>query len=806
MKRLVKYVAGILIVLLAGSAVQAKLQLVTNFEGLSGSPDGQACNGVLGGFLDTQIEGTGNSGLGSIGGSNAMNVIGHSSGGVARAVGVGGINNPIENTETGIGFFRVMVRGSSPIPRSYLGLIAGLTDDPITSANAETPTNIPVGFGLLDDGSGGLNLVKTDGTTVLKAGLARGQWYNVWIVANNETDTFDLYMSEAAGPAGDATLPAPEDLIAGNIPFGVPTTDPLNGVILANPAGTGQAERVYIDEIWWDGDQGLGPATKARNPGPADGATDVYRDALLSWMPAASAATHNVYLGTSSSEVSNAGPGSPLLIGPAHTSSTFDPGRLELGLTYFWRIDEVNAPPDSTVFKGKLWSFTTEPVGYPIDGANITATASSAAQPDFGPEKTIDGSGLDPNGLHSTLPTDMWLTDNEAQGAWIQYEFDAVYRLHQMWVWNSNQVLEAFFGFGIKDATVEYSTDGVEWTMLANVPQFTRAPGADGYAHNTTVDFDGAAVKFVKLTASTNWGGILPQFGLSEVRFLYVPVSARVPSPDSGAADVDPAVTLAWRPGREAGTHDIYVSTDQQAVLDGTAGAVGLAEPSYSSTYDLSSTYYWRVDEVNDIETPTTWQGEVWSFSTPDYLVVEDFESYNDIDPPDPASHRIFESWIDGYDVTTNGALVGNDLPPYMERVTVHGDDQSMPLFYSNTAGAVYSEVVYTFAPSQNWARHGIETLVVYFHGSPDNTGQLYANINGVKVAYDGDPAAMQLFRWQQWNIDLASLGLNLQSITTLGLGIDGNGAAGTLYIDDIRLYRSAPEVVVSSEEIWIEA
>ncbi|MHC4174668.1 MAG: hypothetical protein ACYTBX_16815, partial [Planctomycetota bacterium] len=54
--------------------------------------------------------------------------------------------------------------------------------------------------------------------------------------------------------------------------------------------------------------------------------------------------------------------------------------------------------------------------------------------------------------------------------------------------------------------------------------------------------------------------------------------------------------------------------------------------------------------------------------------------------------------------------------------------------------------------------------------------------------------------------IDLASLGLNLQNVTKLAIGIDGNGASGTLYVDDIRLYRSAPEIVVSSEEIWIEA
>ncbi|MHC4677240.1 MAG: hypothetical protein ACYTEK_00935, partial [Planctomycetota bacterium] len=58
-------------------------------------------------------------------------------------------------------------------------------------------------------------------------------------------------------------------------------------------------------------------------------------------------------------------------VGVAQDASSYDPGRLEFETTYYWRVDEVNAPPDSTVYKGNVWSFTTEPVGYPIDGANI---------------------------------------------------------------------------------------------------------------------------------------------------------------------------------------------------------------------------------------------------------------------------------------------------------------------------------------------------------------------------------------------------------------------------------------------------
>ncbi|MHC4507668.1 MAG: discoidin domain-containing protein [Planctomycetota bacterium] len=452
------------------------------------------------------------------------------------------------------------------------------------------------------------------------------------------------------------------------------------------------------------------------------------------------------------------------------------------------------------MYPGSIWSFTTEPVGYPIDGAQITATASSTAGPDFGPEKTIDGSGPDADDLHSTGPGDMWLSGDEPLGAWIQYELDNVYKLHQMWVWNGNQAFEGLFGFGFKDVTVEYSSDGATWTALTDVPQFTRAPGTDGYAHDTTVDFGGAAAKYVRLAAASNWGGVLPQYNLSEVRFFYIPLIAREPSPDSGAADVGPAATLTWRAGREAATHNVYLSTDEQAVIDGNAPVVTVADASYSSALDLGSTYFWRIDEVNDAETPTTWPGDIWSLSTPDYLVVEDFEDYNDYPP-----YEVYSTWADGYENPANGSQAGNLTPPIVETGIVHGDAQSVPLFYSNTGGATYSEITRTFAPAQDWTKYGVQTLVLYFHGTAGNTGQLYVKVNGVKLPYPGAGADIQELRWKQWDIDLASLGVNLASVTTLALGVDGNGA-GTLYVDDIRLYRLAPEIVVPSEEIWIEA
>ncbi len=100
----------------------------------------------------------------------------------------------------------------------------------------------------------------------------------------------------------------------------------------------------------------------------------------------------------------------------------------------------------------------------------------------------------------------MWLSKSKQTPVWIQYEFDQVYSLDQMWVWNQNQMTELDDGNGAMDVTIETSTDGTTWTALANVPQFAQATGEDTYVHNTTVDFGGVLAKFVKLNIISNWG------------------------------------------------------------------------------------------------------------------------------------------------------------------------------------------------------------------------------------------------------------------------------------------------------------
>jgi len=257
---------------------------------------------------------------------------------------------------------------------------------------------------------------------------------------------------------------------------------------------------------------------------PSPHATGVSPSVALSWITPSFAESFDIYLGTSADAVTNADRSDPcgVLVSHGQMGTTYDPnGLLEYGQTYYWRVDLVTSGATPTIYKGLVTSFTTRPYAYPIKP--IKATASSFSNILTGPEKTIDGSGLDTLDQHSTSTSQMWLSKKGVKPIWIQYEFDQVYNLHQMWVWNQNQILELDYGLGAKEVTVEYSTDDTTWTTLAGVPEFAQGTGKADYAHNTTVDFGGIQAKYVRLTVRSNWAGGTTQAGLSEVRFFYIP-------------------------------------------------------------------------------------------------------------------------------------------------------------------------------------------------------------------------------------------------------------------------------------------
>jgi hypothetical protein len=100
---------------------------------------------------------------------------------------------------------------------------------------------------------------------------------------------------------------------------------------------------------------------KASSPQPFNGATDAVQSPTLNWREATLGMAHDVYFGVSRETIANATPGTPgIYRGRLRLeTTTYAPGDLEWGKTYYWRIDEVNPDEPDSLWKGNIWSFTT---------------------------------------------------------------------------------------------------------------------------------------------------------------------------------------------------------------------------------------------------------------------------------------------------------------------------------------------------------------------------------------------------------------------------------------------------------------
>jgi hypothetical protein len=263
------------------------------------------------------------------------------------------------------------------------------------------------------------------------------------------------------------------------------------------------------------------------------------------------------------------------------------------------------------------------------------------------------------------------------------------------------------------------------------------------------------------------------------------------PNPAKGAVDVTQTPVLTWAPGLGA-THEIYFGADPGALEKKASGNLG-SETYEPGQLEWNTTYYWRVDEANSANADSPWTGPAWSFTTANFLIIDDMEAYNDLNPDDPNSNRIFNTWIDGFDDPTNGSLVGNEVAPFAEQTIVHGGSQSMPMYYDNSAAAK-SEATLTLTSNRDWTIKGVDTLTIWFRGNSSNAADtLYVALNGTARVDIDDPGAATVLGWTQWNIPLqafADQGVNLSNVDSITIGLgSATGGTGTMYFDDIRLY-----------------
>ncbi len=265
--------------------------------------------------------------------------------------------------------------------------------------------------------------------------------------------------------------------------------------------------------------------------------------------------------------------------------------------------------------------------------------------------------------------------------------------------------------------------------------------------------------------------------------------------PANGAVDVKHTPVITWMPGVFADTHEVYFGADAASLELKASGNLG-SESFEPGQLEWDTTYYWRVDEANNANPDSPWTGPIWSFTTANFLIIDDMESYNDIEEGEPASNRIYNAWVDGYEDPTNGSQVGHLDPPFYEETIVHSGNKSMPMYYDNSVGK--SEATLTLTSNKDWTVKGVNRLTIWFRGEFGNTAEtLYVALNGNARVDNDNPDAALRGSWTQWNIPLqafADQGVNLPNVTTITLGLSsGTGGTGMMYFDDIRLYPPAP-------------
>ena len=241
----------------------------------------------------------------------------------------------------------------------------------------------------------------------------------------------------------------------------------------------------------------------------------------------------------------------------------------------------------------------------------------------------------------------------------------------------------------INDSVITYrpiilSAVVAPWEVAA---VFASTDGTDSGAQTDPVVIyntdTGGYVAFINQSAGSGPPGWLDDRGLTCAEFIGNWVNeviglgdqpqARRPSPKDGTLHADTWITLSWIPGDFAVSHDIYMGDNLDDVNNATrdselyrgnqnlgtefyiAGFFGYA---YPEGLVPGTTYYWRIDEVNEAEPNSPWKGDVWSFSIPPKTAYEPIPA----DGAEFVDLNVRLTWTAGYGAKLNYVVFGEDF------------------------------------------------------------------------------------------------------------------------------------------------
>ncbi len=318
--------------------------------------------------------------------------------------------------------------------------------------------------------------------------------------------------------------------------------------------------------------------------------------------------------------------------------------------------------------------------------------------------------------------------------------------------------------------------------LLARTPTLidtnARDPWENAGIHDA-VFRQGASAVF-SMNRNTSGPGFFATF--DDVSSLADGPSATGPSPADGARNLSAESTLAWVEASFATSRELWF---------GEAGNLQKIDPAPTGTsfhpgeLAFNQRYQWRVDEIGPSGTVP---GHTWTFTTGDFLTVNDFESY-----PDDAA--IQSAWVHN--------IPGGFDYVFCETSTRHQGARALRLSYQNQYEPFFTEAVCAFDAPQDWTRRDVDTLSIAFRGEEENIEQpIYLTLTdaaGASATVTHPLTyAVQTEYWRQWDLDLAEFaaaGVDLTAVTdmTIGLGDATQSAQppddlDTIYIDHIRL------------------
>ncbi|MHC4323312.1 MAG: PA14 domain-containing protein [Planctomycetota bacterium] len=546
----------------------------------------------------------------------------------------------------------------------------------------------------------------------------------------------------------------------------------------------------------------------AFEPVPSDGGKFVDTDnPVLSWTEGMGSKLHTVYFGDDYDTVAND------TGGQSQSPLDFRPGSLETEKTYYWRVDEF--VDDENTYKGNVWSFTTAKVGGGVRGDYYHWN-----------DPAFVGGGGNPGPVQAFTTFMLTRTDPQIDFSWGSGSPDPAVNADRFSARWTGEVEAAFtetytFYASSDDGSRLWIDDKLlvdQWIDQGTTERSGTIDLVAGNTYSLVMEYyetGGGTAAQLRWSSESTPKQFVPQAALS------LPVKARSPKPRNGTVGVRLTDILTWKSGDYAASHEVYFGTDQEAIGNATKvspeykGARALGDENFDpGKLAWDTTYYWRIDEVNDADPNSPWVGNVWSFATGDFLVVDDFEFY------DVGNNEIWWAWKDGlgyvahgsepaYPGNGTGSAVGDETTAsYTEEIIVHDGRQSMPLFYDNNKQGCsnYSEVELTLIYPRDWTEYDVNTLSLWFIGDSANAAEpLYVALNGTAVVYNDNTDAAQIAVWTQWNIDLqefAGQGVDMTNVNTIaiGLGTKGNvttpGGAGKICIDDIRLLLPEPQPI----------